>query len=74
MAGPDRRRCWWPSGLVGVALAFQPLAIVGLSLAAMVLVASFAFAPLRREVPRRRRRPLQETFPTDGAGSSSDTR
>ncbi len=49
------------AGLVGVALAFQPLAIVGLALAAVVIVASFAVAPLRREVPRRRTRPLQET-------------
>ncbi|MET0800995.1 MAG: MMPL family transporter, partial [Actinomycetota bacterium] len=50
------------AGLVGVALAFQPLAIVGLSLAAVVIVASFAVAPLRREVPRRRTRPLRETM------------
>ena len=50
-------------GLVGVAIAFQPLAIVGLSLAAVVIVASFALAPLRREVPRRTPRPIQETVP-----------
>ena len=50
-------------GLVGVAIAFQPLAIVGLSLAGMVLVASLAFAPLRREVPRRAQKPIQETVP-----------
>ena len=50
-------------GLVGVALTIQPLAIVGMSLATVVLVASFAFAPLRREVPRRRQRPLRETIP-----------
>ena len=50
-------------GLVGVAIAFQPLAIVGLSLAAVVIVASLAFAPLRQEVPRRARRPIQETVP-----------
>ena len=48
-------------GLVGVALAFQPLALVGISLAAVVLLASFAFKPLRREVPRRKPRPLRET-------------
>ncbi len=48
-------------GLAGLALAFQPLAIVGLALAAVVLVASFAVAPLRREVPSRRVKPLQET-------------
>jgi putative drug exporter of the RND superfamily len=50
-------------GLVGVAIAFQPLAIVGLSLAAVVIVASFAIPLLRREVPRRVRRPIQETVP-----------
>lgn len=50
-------------GLVGVAIAFQPLAIVGLSLAAVVIVASFAIPLLRREVPRRARRPIQETVP-----------
>ena len=50
-------------GLAGVALAFQPLALVGLALAAVVLVASFAIAPLRREVPRRAPKPLQETIP-----------
>ncbi|HEY6628115.1 MAG TPA: MMPL family transporter, partial [Acidimicrobiia bacterium] len=50
-------------GLVGVAIAFQPLAIIGLSLAAVVVVASFAIAPLRTEVPRRAQRPLKETVP-----------
>ncbi len=50
-------------GLVGVAIAFQPLAIVGLALAGVVVVASFALAPLRREVPRRAQRPLKETVP-----------
>ncbi|HEX9856371.1 MAG TPA: MMPL family transporter [Acidimicrobiia bacterium] len=48
-------------GLVGVALAVQPLAIFGLALAAVVILASLAVAPLRREVPRRARRPLRET-------------
>ncbi|MGH2641694.1 MAG: MMPL family transporter [Actinomycetota bacterium] len=48
-------------GLVGVALAFPPLAVVGLSLALVVIVASLAFAPLRRTVPHRRPRPLSET-------------
>jgi RND superfamily putative drug exporter len=51
------------TGLVGVALTIQPVAIVGISLATVVLVASFAFAPLRRGVPRRRPRPLRETIP-----------
>jgi RND superfamily putative drug exporter len=50
-------------GLVGVALSFQPLAIVGIALAGVVLVASLAFAPLRREVPRRTPKPIQETVP-----------
>jgi RND superfamily putative drug exporter len=50
-------------GLVGVALAFQPLAIVGFALAAIVLVASFALAPLRQEVPRRTPKPIHETVP-----------
>jgi RND superfamily putative drug exporter len=49
------------TGLVGVAVAFQPLAIVGLALAAVLVVASFAYAPLRQEVPHRRPRPLSET-------------
>ena len=50
-------------GLVGVALGVKPLALVGLSLAAVVIVASFALAPLRQEVPRRRPRPVRETVP-----------
>jgi RND superfamily putative drug exporter len=50
-------------GLVGAALAIPALTLVGLSLAAIVIVASFALAPLRREVPRRERRPLRETLP-----------
>jgi RND superfamily putative drug exporter len=49
------------SGLVGVALAFPPLAIVGVSLALVVVIASFAYAPLRREVPHRTPRRLDET-------------
>ncbi len=50
-------------GLVGLAVNFPPLAIVGLSLAGVVVVASFAVASLRREVPQRTRRPLRETLP-----------
>ena len=50
-------------GLAGLALTIQPLALIGIALAAVVIVASFALAPLRREVPRRRQRPLQETLP-----------
>jgi RND superfamily putative drug exporter len=49
-------------GLVGVALTIQPLALVGMSLAAAVLLVSFAFTPLRREVPHRKPRPLRETI------------
>jgi len=47
--------------LVGVGLGVSPL-LVGLPLAAVVLAASFAVAPLRREVPRRAAKPLQETL------------
>jgi putative drug exporter of the RND superfamily len=50
-------------GLVGLALTIEPLAIVGLALAGVVLVASLAFAPLRREVPRRTPKPTEETIP-----------
>jgi RND superfamily putative drug exporter len=49
-------------GLAGLALTIQPLALIGLALAAVVLVASFALAPLRREVPRRAPKPLRETI------------
>jgi RND superfamily putative drug exporter len=49
------------TGLVGVALTFQPLTIVGMSLAIVVIVASLAFAPLRGKVPHRRPRLLSET-------------
>ena len=47
--------------LVGVGLGVAPL-LVGLPLAAVVLAASFAVAPLRREVPRRAAKPLQQTL------------
>jgi len=50
-------------GLAGLAITFQPLALVGISLAVVVLVASFGFAPLRGEVPHRRPKPLDETVP-----------
>src|SRR3546814_16560609 len=36
--------------------------MIGFPLAAVVLVAGFAIAPLRREVPRREQKPLRETF------------
>ena len=46
--------------LVGAGLQFSPL-LVGLPLAAIVLVAGFFVAPLKREVPRRPPKPRQET-------------
>lgn len=48
-------------GLVGAGLSIQPL-LVGFPLALVVLIAGFAVAPLKREVPRREPRPLRETF------------
>jgi RND superfamily putative drug exporter len=50
-------------GLVGIAISFPPLAVVGFALAAIVLVASLALAPLRQEVPRRTPKPTHETVP-----------
>ncbi len=47
--------------LFGAGLKVDPL-LVGLPLAAIVLVASFAVAPLRREVPRRLPKPMRETL------------
>ncbi|HEX2047856.1 MAG TPA: MMPL family transporter [Acidimicrobiales bacterium] len=47
--------------LVGVGIKVSPL-LVGLPLAAVVLVASFAYAPLRREVPKFGQKPLRETL------------
>jgi RND superfamily putative drug exporter len=47
--------------LLGVGLEVQPL-MLGAPLAAIVLLAGFAVAPLRREVPRREPKPLRETF------------
>jgi len=46
--------------LLGVGLDVQPL-LIGLPVAAIVLLAGFALAPLRREVPRRPPKPLRET-------------
>jgi RND superfamily putative drug exporter len=46
--------------LLGVGLGIDALT-VGLPLAVVVLVASFAVAPLRREVPRRAPKPVRET-------------
>ena len=47
--------------LIGVGLKISPL-LLGLPLAVVVLAASFAVAPLRREVPRRAARPLRDTL------------
>ncbi len=48
-------------GLVGLGLHFSPL-VVGFPLAAIVLVAGFAVAPLKRQVRHRPPKPLRETF------------
>ncbi|MFM7063845.1 MAG: MMPL family transporter [Actinomycetes bacterium] len=48
-------------GLFGAGLKLRPL-MVALPLAVVVMLATFAFAPLRHEVPRREPRPLRETF------------
>jgi RND superfamily putative drug exporter len=47
-------------GLVGLGLRVQPL-LVGFPLAVVVLLAGFAVAPLRRELPRRTPPPLHRT-------------
>jgi RND superfamily putative drug exporter len=47
--------------LLGVGLQLQPL-LFAAPLAAIVLLASFAVAPLRRELPPRKVKPLRETF------------
>jgi putative drug exporter of the RND superfamily len=62
-----RRRGLLAAGLVAVTLAgvglnVSPL-MVGLPLAAVVLAASFVYAPLRREVSTFRHRPVRETLP-----------
>lgn len=69
-AGPRVEVTRWrgllAAGLVAVALLGMGLKIdvlmVGLPLAALVLLAGFAVAPLRREVPRRPEKPLRETL------------
>jgi putative drug exporter of the RND superfamily len=47
--------------LVGVGLKVSPL-MVGLPLAAIVLVASFVYAPLRKQVPPFGQKPIRETL------------
>ncbi|HSL75111.1 MAG TPA: MMPL family transporter [Ilumatobacteraceae bacterium] len=46
--------------LLGFGLGIQPL-LLGAPLAAVVLAASFAFAPLRVELPPRKEKPLRQT-------------
>ncbi|MFZ4516770.1 MAG: MMPL family transporter [Microthrixaceae bacterium] len=48
-------------GLVGAGLKVSPL-LVAFPLALIVLLAGFAVAPLKREVPRRPPKPLRETL------------
>jgi putative drug exporter of the RND superfamily len=47
--------------LVGLGLNIQPL-LLGVPLAAVVMIASFAVAPLRRELPPRKEKPLRQTW------------
>jgi len=47
--------------LVGIGLKIQVFA-VGIPLAIVLLIASFAIAPLRKEVPRRAQKPAEETL------------
>lgn len=61
-----RRRGLIAAGLVslallGMGLGIQPL-LVGAPLAVVVLLASFAIAPLRTELPPRRQVPIRETW------------
>ena len=48
--------------LLGVGIGVPVLALVGVALLLTSLVASFAIAPLRREVPRREPKPMRDTF------------
>ncbi len=47
--------------LVGLGLSIQPL-LVGLPLAIVVMLASFVVAPLRKELPPRKEKPLRQTW------------
>ncbi len=47
--------------LVGLGLSIQPL-LLGVPLAAVVMLASFAVAPLRKELPPRKEKPLRQTW------------
>jgi putative drug exporter of the RND superfamily len=46
--------------LLGVGLKIQPL-LVGAPIALIILLASFAYAPLRKELPPRKEKPLRQT-------------
>lgn len=47
--------------LLGVAFSFQPF-LLGLPLAVVILVLGLVFAPLKRPLPPRRHRPMEETL------------
>ena len=47
--------------LLGVGLGIQPL-LVGAPIAVIILIASFAVAPLRKELPPRKEKPLRQTL------------
>ena len=47
--------------LLGVGLGIQPL-LVGAPIAVIILVASLAYAPLRKELPPRKEKPLRQTL------------
>jgi RND superfamily putative drug exporter len=47
--------------LLGVGLGIQPL-LVGAPIAVIILIASFAYAPLRKELPPRKEKPLRQTL------------
>ncbi|MFZ6005672.1 MAG: MMPL family transporter [Actinomycetota bacterium] len=49
-------------GLVGAGLEVAPVAMAGFLLAALVVLAGFVVAPLKREVRRRPPKPIRETF------------
>ncbi len=48
--------------ILGVGIAFRPLALAGAVLALVTLVASFALAPLRQAVPPRKEKPIRQTL------------
>jgi RND superfamily putative drug exporter len=49
-------------GLVGVGLGIPALVVITVPVAVVVLLAGFAFAPLRKPVLERQRKPLRETL------------